>query len=220
MDETNIPTQVQDLADSAELFTLCRKIGDEFNLNLDQIGELDSQIRWVLRGHANASSFSTDIQSLLEIDADKARMITNRINKDVFDTLKNLMDAHATETSLQAIEKAGDFEIERPRATIPVRENVNILEEEPQDAIASSESIEQKRDIVEGIENPAPAVMKPAETQQYPKKEPLVEQLLRGTTAVPEQKIVRSAPIEPKKSAPVSVPPRPAGSDPYREAID
>jgi hypothetical protein len=201
MDKTNIPNQIQDFADSAELFRICSKIGGEFNLNLDQIGELDAQIRWVLRGQASATSFSSDIQPLLEIDADKARTITNRINKDVFDTLKNLMEAHTTETSLQAIEQAGGFEIERPMSNIPVGTSLNLLE--------------QKRDIMEGVENPTQS-----QPTTYPKKEPLVEQLLRGVTAVPEQKVVREAPIATKKPIPASIPPRPTSSDPYREALE
>lgn len=161
------------------------KIGGEFDLNLDQIGELDAQIRGVLRGKEKASTFSSDIQSLLEIDADKARTLTTRINKDVFDTVKAALESHEQETSMQAIEQAGGFEIERPNSP-------------------TSGPVEEKRDIMAGIENPEPATVR---------KEPLVEQLLRGTTAVPEQKIVRAAPAMPPTKAPSS-------SDPYRETIE
>jgi hypothetical protein len=236
MDTPNIPQKILDLANSVELGRMCSKIGEEFGLNIDQIGEMDAQVRWVLRGHAQASTFSSDIQSLLDINADKARMITNRINTEVFQTLQSLTEAHETETSLQAIEKAGDFEIERPMSNMPVRKSLNLLQEDVSVEASpnidtepiESEVVEEKRDIMAGIENPEPSTMKtapePMQTsapaQTYPNKEPLVEQLLRGSTAMPEQKVVRGAALGQPKRPPIVVPPRPAGNDPYREALE
>jgi hypothetical protein len=75
---------------------------------------------------------------------------------------------------------------------------LNLLATEP----SNTEVVEEKRDIVAGIENPEPVVAR---------KEPLVEELLRTAKAIPEQKVVREAP---------AVPPRPASTDPYREAIE
>jgi hypothetical protein len=206
------------------------KIGDEFGLDISQIGELDAQIRWVLRGQAQTTTFSADIQTLLDITPEKARMITNKINADVFEMLQKLTTAHDHENSLQAIEKAGGFEIERPMANIPVRKSLNLLEEEGDvTSMASEPVVEEKRDIVAGLENPTPATFKPADStptpqpapaQQYPKKEPLVEQLLRGSTASPAQKVVHEAPMMPTKRPTITVPPRPAGGDPYRESIE
>ena len=187
----------------SDIYKKTESIQEKFGLHIDQLGELDAEILDVLNGIAKPTDFVKHIQSRLEIDEDTAKKITDEVNQLVLEAIK-------AKLQLQAIEQAGGFEIERPDAPAVAAASPD----KPVNLLANDSSIEQpveaKRDIMAGIENPGPAPVR---------KEPLVEQLLRAANAMPEQQIVRETTAQPKKPLP-PVPPQPAGSDPYREAID
>ena len=211
------------LAQSAELFDVSKSIGDQFGLNLDQIGELDTQVRWVLRGKASSKTFSEDIARLLEINKDVADTVTAAVNNKFFEYFKVDMSDNQSAQNVSAIEQAGDFEIERPAAPAQMPNRLNMLD---------NSTPEQKTDIISGIENPIPTPPRAAQPinppavpiptrqpEQYAKKEPLVEQLLRGTVAMPEQRFEQSIP-QPQQQPPKPAPQKTANTDPYREPIN
>lgn len=123
----NIPPQLKKLAESAELYDQSEKIGNKFNLMIDQIGELDAEIRGVLLGIFKPSDFTNHITERLEIKKDLAQQITEEVNKEIFETIKKTLRADQesqTETStIYSLEQAGGFSIEKekidPKKTRP-----------------------------------------------------------------------------------------------------
>ena len=220
--------ELQKAISSPDVHAAIQRIGRDKGLMLDQVGDLVDQVGLVILGFAKASNFVSDITGRLSISNEKAREITTMINNEVLNEIRREVEANTTaieqaqaasqtasdtEDHISAIEKEGGFQIERQASTIPAN-------------LPGAEEIEAKSELMAGIENPEPAKMKPAgDTIPQPfrqsavpaeqKKEPLVEQLLRGSTVVPEQKVVKTAPQNPAAQPQ----PRPSGSDPYREAI-
>ncbi len=212
----NQNTNIDKLAESVEIFHAAQKIGDEFGLHIDQVGELDAQIRQVLIGKAKPDKFSDDIKEALEITNEIAAKVTAKVNDEVFKVLRNLMQQETTTPTTPpnntAIEQAGNFQVE----------NENKDYEHPKEIDTSA--------IMNHIEKDSEPVNVP-----QPKTEPLVDQLLSGPAAVPEERVeekpvVNTEPAAPKTEsapsatpptsptpAPVQKPPEKRGPDPYRE---
>jgi hypothetical protein len=181
--------KIQRLLNDPKIYAVLEGIGNRFDLNIDQIGEIDAEIQRVILGMSKPADFTKNIAAALEIDEMKAKTITEATNTEVMGYIKEALRAD----DISALEKAGGFEIERPSESVMAKKPMNLLEDT---------AVEEKHDIMAGIEDPEPVVMRPAGAA--PRKEPLVDQLLRGTTAVPEKKVMR----EEKQ-----------GDDPYREPI-
>lgn len=207
----NIPNRFLELANSAELFDMSEKIGKEFGLHVDQIGELDAQIRAVLRGQAQPNTFTEDIKRYLEIDGELAGKIKERVNSDIFEVIKSELKTTAKSQSQEAssiteIEKMGQFQIEH------------------KDMIVEKHSprLPDRSSALASIEDPSP-VKDAVAPQPSPDlhTDPLVDHLLSKPTAAPEKKIV--APVPETLKAQLQQKPAPAaprgGPDPYREPI-
>jgi hypothetical protein len=116
--QNSIQDNLKSLAVSPEIFEACEKIGKRLGLHIDQVGELDAQIREILRGTAKSSNFVRDIKRHLEINEDLAQKIAVEVNKDVFDAIKRNLQAHTTSDELTPaasihadLEQAGRFTI-------------------------------------------------------------------------------------------------------------
>jgi hypothetical protein len=123
--QDNIPTQIKQFAKSPEIFLSCEEIGKLFDLHIDQIGELDSEIRTILLGIHKSSDFISNVTQRLEIDESIANKIAEEVNKKIFNILKEKIKAETTEEktpepSIQTppivdhsdLERAGGFTIE------------------------------------------------------------------------------------------------------------
>ena len=229
--------EIKAFANSPEIYSMCEKIGSLFNLHIDQISEIDYEIRKILLGINKSTDFTKHIKDNLEIDDDLANKITAEANKVVFQTIEaRLRSQTANQQNLSTLERAGGFSIEK--------------EDDSDSADFSGVGVtsKDKDRILSGIEDPAP---KEEVQQSYSKIaskeihiEPLSDHLLNSMTARPEEIIkykVNSAPtISTKPIAPTNLPignigegnsvdqskpktppspPKPIGPDSYREPI-
>ena len=206
-----LPKELQAALSSNEIHEKIRDIGEDQGLMIDQVGELVDQVGLVILGVAKSSDFVADTSRRLSINSDRAQRIAEKINTEIFENLKNELTEResspeiAAESGVSSLERAGGFEIERTS----MRESSL----EDKDPVTSRD----RNDILAGLENPAPVVPRMTSSGASvtnggeTRSEPLVEQLLRSSTAIPEEKINH----EPNKSEPKP----PATNDPYREAV-
>jgi hypothetical protein len=235
----NIPDEFKKLAESPELYDQSEKIGEKFGLHIDQIGELDAEIRDILTGTVSSDDFIEHIQQRLEISGEKAAQITEEVNREVFQAVKRLLQSQAAEVTPQtqaadnstsSFEKAGNLSIEqtvrddnRPTAPVPA-------------------DLENKENILNGIENPQPGNEKISRKEGHEYREPLMDHLMQTPVAQPQKKSalfstgLPNNPIQPatppaptpapeQEGAPTTLiqPPPPSkrsGPDPYKEPIE
>ncbi len=199
----NIPKEILDFANSTALGQISEKIGNDNGLLIDQIGELDAQIRHVLRGFSKSQTFTQDLMKYLEIDRSLADKITVAVNAEVFQKLKDHMQKSAA-ADIQSIEKAGGFSLE-PGTDINVGDPADHIENQAhlidgiEHPVSGSEKISRKETsgLGQGFTQPQPGT----------RAEPLVDQLLKGSVAQPQQTKVTPPP------------PTSKGPDAYREPI-
>lgn len=230
------PAEVQNVLTSIHIVDIIKSIAQKYSLRIDQENALYDETTYVLLGLRKSKEFVKDFSSESGVTEEIARNVAADMNAQVLTNLHSTNEQNIEryavdrkEAAVSAVEQAGSFTIERQpteqpapleqTSAAPSAQSKNLLDEQP---------LESKTDLIAGLENPAPAqprvsvepTPQPAQApeQQPEKKEPLVEQLLRGANAMPEQKVTRPAPQQPSAQAPQ--PPRPAGADPYREAIE
>lgn len=214
-------TYLKKFLNDPRIYKTIEEIGQMYALNIDQMGMLDEEIQKILLGESKATEFAKNIDDLLGIGRDKSRQITEELNKRVMGMIQaEYQPSKEAEDRAASIEKENGVEIE---PSVPAADAPGNL--------PGAESVESRHDIMAGIENPEPVQMRPAgdtvpqpfrqapppTAPQEPKSEPLVDQLLHGSTVIPEQKIVKQAPPE---SSVKPTPPKPAAGDPYREAVE
>ena len=226
----DIPQQFIDFADSAELYDQVKRVGDRFSLHIDQIGELDAAIADVLYGVDKAQDFSMHIAERLEIDRKAADLITQEVNQQIFEALKQKMQSQTipeplASVTISPLERAGNFSIEPDISTAPIGKMGGGNSMGRWGTMAPEKPVEDRSAILKHIEDPTVPASKSAGTAETAHYEPLVDQLLNGPAAIPAEKIVRKPDIPlPPKSPTVSVhsaqPPRNLPTDdPYREAV-
>jgi len=222
------PQEFKKLADSAELYDQSEAIGAKFDLHIDQIGELDAEIRDILNGVSDSADFSAHIMSRLEINRKMADEIVVEVNKAVFQVLRDRMQSDQNTNTTDAtpsvtpqmnnstLEKVGNFNIEKEPRTQEVR-------------VTSSD----RGAILAHLENP-PGQGSTTSAESH--TEPLVDHLLQSpialsahmqhTTPPPDNlPVVEETPVARKlpdissiKTSAAPTPPAPrTGPDPYRE---
>ncbi|MCX6716042.1 MAG: hypothetical protein NT077_03430 [Candidatus Taylorbacteria bacterium] len=219
-----LPKELQNVLSSAEIHDKIRSIGTAEGLMIDQIGELVDQVGMIILGIAKASDFVEDTSARLSINSEKARRIAEKINTEVFQAIKTSLTAEEklpaetemeVESSLSSLERAGDFTIEREPMKEAALEDKNPVSEK------------DRSKLIANLENPTPVKPRMAtsgaafteEIRDESTNEPLVEQLLHGSTAIPEEKVVRQPEI-PKPSQPGKQElKKPVSNDPYREPV-
>ena len=100
----------------------------------------------------------------------------------------------APRTNLSSLEQAGDFTIEQNSPTVD-SSGENRSGEGAGVEEANPVTPRDKNKILEGLENPEPGrerlVPKGAIAEEETKREPLVEQLMHSSTAIPHEKVSR-----------------------------
>ncbi len=177
-ENTQIPKQISDFASSADIYIACEKIGQVYNLHIDQISELDNEIRCVLLGKNKSADFTDHIIKNMEISRDVAEKITEEVNSEIFKILRISMQAQ-TPLDNSALERAGGFAVV-PEETSGISRGI---EKEKADNVTPSD----KNKILSGIENPKMSrVTMVPKTGEGTFTEPMVDRLLRSSTAVPK----------------------------------
>lgn len=109
-----IPDSIKKIAQDPEIFTICEQIGNVHGLHIDQIGELDSEIRGVLLGVNKSSDFTKHVIERLEIDHQTAEKITKEINEAVGLFVKEQSNKKPEKPAhVEAFEKAADLTLEQ-----------------------------------------------------------------------------------------------------------
>lgn len=217
-----IPEQFKKFAESAELYDQCEVIGEKFGLHLDQIGELDAEIRDILTGASQSKDFTSHIVERLEITPKLANDIAQEVTKEVFSALRTKLQSQVTNSqptsSISSLERMGGFSLEK---------------EAPESG--GEVTAADRSDILAGLENPPASVpshtgtppanlptdtrsatMPPAENHT----EPLVDYLLSTPAGRSTQKVSIATPTTLATQKPLSPPvPQKPKNDPYKEAI-
>jgi hypothetical protein len=199
-----IPNKFLELARSSEIYTASEKIGELFGLHIDQVGELDAEIRDILCGVAKSSNFTSDIMKRLDIDRELAQKIMVEVNKEVFDTIKDKLMAENKDGSATQTTNANDFG-NKTKENLEKMGNFS-LEQHTEDSISDENNIENKDRLVDGIENPVPGYEKIYKNNSSSNTEPLIDHLLTTPIIQKEKKVEI---VTNKKQDP----------DPYREIV-
>jgi hypothetical protein len=83
-----IPEDVLNIIKSSSVYIKLEEIGNKFDLNIDQVGELNVLTEQVMIGKLPSSKYIDSVAKELEITRDKAREIVETINSDIFIMVK------------------------------------------------------------------------------------------------------------------------------------
>lgn len=192
-----LPQELREAISSTKIHDLIKHIGEEQGLMIDQIGELVDQVGLVMLGLTKGSGFVDNISNSLAVTPEKARIIADRINTDVFYSLRNHMRDKEEELSKAIL----------PSTETSVGEAGGFSVEKPEPEMVDNVTTDDKKDILEGIENPTPSVAGPwKQTSLETNSEPLSDHLLEPS----------SKPTTP----PPPTAPKPRSTDAYREPIN
>jgi hypothetical protein len=215
MNDSNLQQKIEDPAFFLDIYKKTEKIADMFNLHIDQLGEMDAEIKGIFLGVNKSSDFVKDISERLEIDKGKAGKIAEEVNKEIFQAIKaNLQTQTDSSSDISALEQMGNFTLEREK------------EENGNGANGNGAVTAGDRDaLIEGIENPSPA--QPPISGGVVHTEPMIDHLLGNTVGSVEQKVEHKVadapanlPVGEGATAPAPVQTRPrSGVDPYKEAV-
>lgn len=210
-----LPKEIQDLITSPLIYEKIEKIGEKYNLNLDQIGELDAETRAVLAGYAKSENYAKDIADRLEISRDTAEKIATEAGTEIFTNLRTAMreaqekkdaavEAQSTATTqstqnktLAEFEREGNLNLEKEPETLD--NPINITKGEGNADL-----------IINQIENPETASAIPTN---------ILDHMLAGPISQPTKVETIKAPMPtPRPTTPVPKT-RPYSTDPYREPL-
>jgi hypothetical protein len=230
-----LPSAIKRAFFSTETAEHIQDIGERHGLLLDKIDDLIEETGFTLIGLKPAKQFVENITNKLGIKRDVAQKIADEINGEVISEIKKRAredeekkykfvseeviapaqeNTNTTQEEISAIEKAGGFSVEQSQPSVAEKES-------------TQEKIEDSAHILNSIENPLSGSEKISRKEHYqpetPHVEPLVDHLLNGTVAQPEQKVV-STPAADPSNIPKQTPPPPSpmksGPDPYRETFN
>ena len=192
-----LPAEVQKAVTSAVMHDAIVTIAKNHSLHIDQEGELVDLVGLIMLGLSPSKDFVKNFSSTSGVDATTAGAIAKEINTEIFDKIR---------ASMRAIEEdSGGIPDEKPKTLSDLERIGGFDMEQSTDnhADQDNKNVESKQDILDSIENPKPA--------NY--TEPLIDHLLSGPVVTIEQKTQAT----PK---PAPQPPKPSGSDLYREPVE
>ena len=215
---TTIPDQLKILSDSPEIYKQSQKTGEKFDLHINQVGELDAEIRDILSGESKSTDFVSHIMERLEIDNNLANQIAVDVNSEIFTAIKEQLQSRESGIEPSAQNASTPQQFRNEQAVIDL-EKIGGFTIEKTPEIKADAPTESQPVILNNIENPQPATH-----TIYKPIDPLVDNLLNTPITIPPEK----APIKPAvttaqpqttKIPPQPLPPKKAGPDPYREPV-
>lgn len=238
------PLEFKKLADSVELYDQVELIGSKFGLHIDQIGELDAEIRDILNGVSESSDFTKHIIERLEIDRSLADKIVLETNKAIFETLKKQIQNQASPSELPVpsptatpatnttLERVGNFSIE---PTIGEGSDGSTGPGTHWKEVTAAD----RNKILAGVEDPGKlGGTSSSSRSEESHAEPIVDYLLQNSVGQRERTdvvshthasaapptnlpVVETTPVTAKSTPPVKTPVAPprSGPDPYHEPV-
>lgn len=241
--QTNISNEIKKTVFSSKLSDTIIKIGKDFDLHIDQTGELGAEIRDILLGINKSTDFINHIMDRLEIKKDLANQIATEVNKEIFSAIKSNLQSQAEENnpSISSLEHAGNFHVEKD-----LQADTNNNENNEENGVTYAD----REKILRELENPplntqnrgdrgvippnlpisnedaGPFTQnknKSMENQNH--TEPLVDHLLSNPAGQSEKKVtVETKEAVPQQKTPTvttttPIVPQKQGPDPYREEV-
>jgi len=191
-----LPLDTQLAMTSAHIAEMIKEISDKNRLLIDQEGILYDLTSYVLLGLLPSKEFTATLVKEAGINESVAASIAEDINEKVFSEIRTSMrlqgEKRESESlqakSISSLEHAGSFDVMKEsdsEQTGLVGGKEDTSEVGPRD----------KNSILEGIENPIPATatrVPKMNTESF--KEPLVDHLLKNSTADPVRPLSESQP--------------------------
>ncbi len=211
-----LPNDVLAAIEDVNVAQKIKNIGIKYQLHLDQVGVLSTEIDSVMRGVVHPDEFVARIEEALGISTETAIDIATDVNIEIFLSIRqSLMSMHEAEEAAEDV-------------TAPVSAPAPIPAQPPAPQKQAQEELTSSReDILAGIENPEPAI--------HPIS--AVDQTIPGpamrTEVTPADKVAATSFINGKLTETVTRPPQKAifkekkapekpntyKADPYREPI-
>mgnify|MGYP001617430965 CR=1 FL=1 len=207
----NLPEDLKDAIFGLEMNEIVERIGRENQLNIEQIGELANETGMVMLGVTHPNEFIANLAERLEADKEKARIIAQEINEQIFKPVRE---------SLRKIHNMREEGEGEKQADVP--------EDHQGEALMVGMSSISRSDILKEIEKDHT-------------KENIMPEIMRGNANPFEEKMkegVLLAPVEERhyieektNTTNLPEPARPAGEtekakakyqgfDPYKEPIE
>ncbi len=214
-----LPEETQLMLSSVKTAETVKEIASSFGLNPDQESVLMDMVAYTLLGLISPADFGGIFSEKAAVDPKSLKGIVDAVNAEVFSTVTSHADenpqkdsAHENATITKSIAEAGGFEIVDHDSPLHREEEPANINPRGFSAFSSGEKLE----MADTIEYPAPAssAFEPKVTNSaaYPMTEPLVDQLLSGAAAIPEEKVEIHMEAEPPANLPVD-------KDPYKEPL-
>lgn len=168
MQETNQNTDfIKEFAKDPAIFDICENIGKKFGLLIDQVGDLDMEVRKILLGKSKSEDLTSTLSKSLEINKVSAQQIVEEVNKQIFSTLKLKMQnqSAAYHTSLGNSQMNANTYPQsfKPINDSPVVQKPTEPEVEPEAVAISPHADLEKAGgfTIEAVGNPLPYTQKP-----------------------------------------------------------
>jgi hypothetical protein len=136
-----IPEDIKKAINSSEVYTALEKIGDDFDLNIDQIGQLNYLTEQVMIGILKSDKYVDTVSEELEINRSKARDVAESVNKMIFLPIRESM------RRMQDISE-GNITPPPPRPVIKAPSVTNVPQNNTQNENVYTKPIEQNIEIV------------------------------------------------------------------------
>lgn len=178
----DLPEDLKEAIFSVEMSSVVEKIGKEYQLNIEQIGDLANETGMVMLGVTHPDEFISSLSERLEVDKEKSSSIAHKVNDQIFkpvrDSLRKIhnirddeaksrqvqsFETHNREDILKEIEKDHNKESELPDI---MKGDVNPFEEKMKEGVFKA-PMEEKHYIEEKPEEKQPPTNLP--TQEKPK---------------------------------------------------
>ena len=232
-----LPVEVQTIVESPEVRDKIQALSRRHSLMIDQTGELMDEVGLILLGLERSSTFVENISGRLNITSEKALMIAQDVNHDIFDSIKEYMK-----------ESENSNEVQSP-VEIPITKNVpsnTTLERVGNFSIVPTvgEGVDgdtgpgthwkevtaaDRNKILAGVEDPGKLGRSQSEiSAEENHAEPIIDYLLQNSVGQRERKDIvphahasamppSNLPIV-EEETPIAPPPR-SGPDPYHEPV-
>lgn len=226
-----LPLDIREAIESSEIDEHLAEITKQFNLHIDQGGQLYSIVNAVMTGQIPPAQFIETTKTTLKLDTEQATKIAHAVNEKIFRPIRE---------SLKRIHAVG--EISAPRENAPLEKKKDVLQ-----AIEAPESVPMNTRVMEPTPaKPEPLTIIPSEPAPVVAPTPVIPPVVVPPpvpTPVPEIKIeapkpvITPTPVPVAAPAPISIPkvtpptpevkkevapqapvPQKAAFDPYREA--
>ena len=204
----NLPEDLKEAIFGLEMNEIVEKIGRENQLNIEQIGDLANETGMVMLGVTHPNEFIGNLADRLEADKEKARIIAQEINEQIFKPVRE---------SLRKIHNMREEGEEQDKVSPLGNSQGETLKDE-----TSRENILKEIEKDHAKENNVPEIMRGSAN-------PFEEKMKEGVLLAPveEKHYIEEKP----ELAALSEPARPAGGpekpkdkyqgfDPYKEPIE